>query len=408
MSYVKIPGFKKAEKNSIDKIRNGLINIELFAGGGGMSVGLREAGFSPVNFYEADDVCCDTLRKNSTGEKATLVGRVMRTRAEEVDWKPFRDKVYLLAGGAPCQPFSLGGKHHAHKDDRNLFPEVLRAVRETRPLAVLLENVRGIVRDSFWSYFEYILRQLRFPSIAPRANEKWRDHDERLKRLELKEPPEYQVIFRLLDAADFGVPQNRLRVFIVATRADFPAYTFPSRTHAREVLELELCGKEYWSRHGLKRPTNNLVNSRLLYEGESLLPWVTVRDALCDLPLPAAAQEKAEMNHWLIPGARSYHGHTGSIMDWPAKTIKAGVHGVPGGENAVIDPSGQLRYFTLRETARIQTFPDNHLFVGVRTHITRQIGNAVPSRLAVTIARGLYTLLSDELISRKFRQKSFA
>jgi DNA (cytosine-5)-methyltransferase 1 len=392
------------QNSSTDRANAGLIDIELFAGGGGMAVGLRQAGFTPANFYESNGECCDTLTKNILGKNATLLGKVIRGKTEQVDWKPFQGIVRLLAGGAPCQPFSLGGKHHAHRDERNLFPEVLRAVRETKPMAVLLENVRGIVRHSFRFYFEYVLRQLQFPSVAPRQNEKWRDHDDRLKKLELKDASEYHVVFRLLNAADFGVPQNRLRVFIVATRTDFPTYVFPNKTHSREMLENALHGKEYWERHGIARPSINGKNDQLKLDEDVFLPWVTVRDALAGLPLPASDEADAQMNHWIIPGARSYHGHTGSQMDWIGKTIKAGVHGVPGGENTLIDSSGKLRYFTLRETARIQSFPDKHIFEGARIHVTRQIGNAVPSRLAAAVATPLYTLISTELAIRARRR----
>jgi DNA (cytosine-5)-methyltransferase 1 len=100
------------------------------------------------------------------------------------------------------------------------------------------------------------------------------------------------------------------------------------------------------------------------------------------------------MNHWLINGARKYAGHAGSILDWPSKTIKAGVHGVPGGENTIVDDSGRFRYYTLREIARLQTFPDAHYFCGARMHITRQIGNAVPCLLAAAVARPLFDLLT--------------
>ena len=106
------------------------------------------------------------------------------------------------------------------------------------------------------------------------------------------------------------------------------------------------------------------------------------------------------MNHWRIPGARSYPGHSGSRMDWPAKTIKAGVHGVPGGENTIVEDNGAFRYFTLRETARIQTFPDTHFFEGARIHVTRQIGNAVPCDLAAAVGRPLFEFIEREL-SRK-------
>ncbi len=100
------------------------------------------------------------------------------------------------------------------------------------------------------------------------------------------------------------------------------------------------------------------------------------------------------MNHWRIPGARLYNGHMGSALDMPSKTIKAGVHGVGGGENTVIEDDGAARYYTLRETARIQTFPDEHFFTGARLHVTRQIGNAVPCLLAEALALPLYAMLN--------------
>jgi DNA (cytosine-5)-methyltransferase 1 len=100
------------------------------------------------------------------------------------------------------------------------------------------------------------------------------------------------------------------------------------------------------------------------------------------------------MNHWAVPGARAYVGHAGSRLDWPSKTIKAGVHGVPGGENILLADDGAVRYFTLRETARLQTFPDEHHFEGARLHVTKQIGNAVPCDLAEIVADPLFKLLS--------------
>jgi DNA (cytosine-5)-methyltransferase 1 len=393
-------GCQPPSVESIIQSNNGFVDIELFAGGGGMAVGLRAAGFCPALFYEADTKCCQTLRNNCEGPDATLKGFVIEGKTENVDWSELPGSVRLLAAGAPCQPFSLGGKHKAHKDPRNLFPEVLRAVRETKPIAVLLENVRGITRNSFRKYFEYVLRQLKFPAIAPRQGETWRDHYSRLKKLTLREAPEYNVTVQLLDAADFGVPQNRLRVFIVATRRDFPIYKFPEKTHSREVLEQLLQSKEYWQKHKLTRPTIRIPKKNQHVTTNNLLPWVTVRDAISDLPVPAQREDEAELNHWVIPGARSYEGHTGSILDFPAKTIKAGVHGVPGGENMIADDSGKLRYFTLRETARVQSFPDKHVFFGARSHITRQIGNAVPCRLTAAVATQLYTLISNELAAK--------
>jgi DNA (cytosine-5)-methyltransferase 1 len=117
----------------------------------------------------------------------------------------------------------------------------------------------------------------------------------------------------------------------------------------------------------------------------SLKPWKTVREALADLPDPTR-HELPEFNHVHIPGARSYPGHTGSYIDEPAKTLKAGDHGVPGGENMVRMPDGRVRYFTLREAARLQTFPDRYMFNRSWTESMRQLGNAVPVDLGNVVA----------------------
>ena len=94
-------------------------------------------------------------------------------------------------------------------------------------------------------------------------------------------------------------------------------------------------------------------------------------------------------NHKLQGGARSYPGHTGSPLDEPAKTLKAGDHGVPGGENMLRTPSGSVRYFSIRESARLQTFPDDFVFHGSWTESMRQLGNAVPVALAEIVARSV-------------------
>ncbi len=388
-------------KPCLNAVQDGkqILDVELFAGAGGLAVGLRMAGFFPANFYEVDTVACETLRHNTSSTNPTLLGSVFQGRTEDVDWRPLSGRVRLLAAGSPCQPFSLGGKHLADKDGRNLFPEVFRAMRELRPTAVFLENVRGLVRASFRPYFEYILRQLEFPSLKPRPHELWHNHDKRIRKqqLSLGYEPEYRVSYRLVDAADYGVPQTRQRVIIVATRRDFPIYEFPKRTHSRGALIRSQQAGEYWNRHGIRKPRDFSVNGNGVNECNGTLPWLTVRDSLAGLPFPADSAEDAWMNHWRIPGARRYPGHSGSIMDWPAKAIKAGVHGVPGGENTVINDDDSFRYFTLRETARLQTFPDSHMFKGARIHVTRQIGNAVPCRLATMLAAPLYRLIETEL-----------
>ena len=122
-------------------------------------------------------------------------------------------------------------------------------------------------------------------------------------------------------------------------------------------------------------------------------PWQTVRDAINGLPDPQSSVGKPISNHRYQPGARSYPGHTGSPLDLPAKTLKAGVHGVPGGENMLLKPDGSVRYFTVRESARLQTFPDKYELHGSWTEAMRQLGNAVPVELARVIAKDVATHL---------------
>lgn len=121
------------------------------------------------------------------------------------------------------------------------------------------------------------------------------------------------------------------------------------------------------------------------------LRWQTVRDAIGDLPDPTKPYDIARFhNHEHRPGAKIYAGHSGSLLDEPSKTIKAGAHGVPGGENMVVLDDGSVRYYTVRESARIQTFPDDYLFSASWTESMRQIGNAVPVKLAAAIGQSVY------------------
>src|SRR4029079_15245391 len=115
------------------------------------------------------------------------------------------------------------------------------------------------------------------------------------------------------------------------------------------------------------------------------------------LPAPASEERDAVVpNHTLVPGARIYPSHTGSPIDMPSKTLKAGAHGVPGGENSVVQPDGQFRYFTIRECARLQAFPDQYVFVGTWKSLVSQVGNAVP----VTVVKCLGQSIHRHLVSK--------
>ena len=123
--------------------------------------------------------------------------------------------------------------------------------------------------------------------------------------------------------------------------------------------------------------------------------WKTVRDALVGLTDPEISEGDA-LNHRFQPGARSYAGHTGSPLDLPAKTLKAGDHGVPGGENMMVRADGSIRYFSVRESARLQTFPDGYAFHGSWTEAMRQLGNAVPMTLGHRVAASVAEHLLNE------------
>jgi len=365
-------------------------SIELFAGAGGLGLGLHEAGFNPVNVVEWDSYCCDTIRENKARGMAAVKGwKVTEGDIRGIDFKQYEGKVRLVSGGPPCQPFSMGGKHGAYDDARDMFPQAIRAVREASPQAFVFENVKGLTRASFRNYFEYIKLQLEHPDIKLKRGEEWGDHLARLERHHTsgsRQGLNYRVVTQVVNAANFGVPQKRERVFFVGFREDLGvSWHFPLPTHSREALIWDQAHGEYWDRHKVAVKDRPPAHKNVPEEKSSnLLPWRTTRDALIGLPDPEFNPKASDklFNHRFQPGARSYTGHTGSPLDEPAKTLKAGVHGVPGGENMLLRPDGSVRYFTVRESARLQTFPDNFLFHGSWTETMRQLGNAVPVQLA--------------------------
>lgn len=372
--------------------------VELFAGAGGLGIGICKAGFKPTEIVEWDRWCCDTINENRQA-KVAAVSSWPEPHHGDVRSKSFKHlegKIDLVSGGPPCQPFSLGGKHRAHADERDMWSEAVRVVRETRPKAFIFENVKGLTREAFRSYFSYIELQLKHPGIERREDESWSDHLARLEQHETSKnyiEPEYGLVWRVLNAADYGVPQRRERVVFVGFRCDLGVeWNFPEKTHSLEALLWDQCRSvEYWDEHRVPFPERtNDVRAEVKAESLPARPqskrWRTVRDALRDLPDPRSDGHKFK-NHRYQPGARSYPGHTGSPLDSPAKTLKAGVHGVPGGENMLLLPDGSVRYFTVRESARLQTFPDEYELHGSWTEAMRQLGNAVPVELAHVIAK---------------------
>ncbi|MGW2161632.1 DNA cytosine methyltransferase [Nonomuraea sp. NPDC001699] len=432
-------------------------SVELFAGGGGLAMAVHQAGFRPLLFNELDNRACETLVASA---QKTLgvdgLARTQETRPEppkpgmpaplyagdvrHLNMSALEGKVDVLAGGPPCQPFSAGGVAKGDEDKRNMFPAMFKAVREIRPKAVICENVRGLLRPSFAEYFKYIQNELRLPFQKRNDKVRWQEHNDHLTSILEKlsdddtDPDHYKVVMVPVNAADYGVPQVRNRVVIVAFRADLgvDVETFEKYVRTPKFSENALFRSmrdedgPYWQRHQVPDYVRERVRARLpkVIKEDDCQPWRTLRDAVqgygTDVKLPALPtvdldrlDEKFDFgkdinvtDHIGWPGARIYKGHTPNELDRPAKTVKAGVHGVPGGESVMLlddryrDPQApngwtyRHRYMTVRETARVMTFPDEWLGAGPRGEQMRQLGNAVPVVLGEFFANAVADALA--------------
>lgn len=268
----------------------------------------------------------------------------------------------------------------------------------------ILENVRGLLRPNFSDYLDYIILQLSYPTIGPRLDEFWEDHLARLQQQRRIKPNldrAYRVLSRAINAADYGAAQKRHRAIFIGISVDFGEdWSFPEATHSQEGLAWSKhVDHSYWTRHEARRrrnpssPSEARALAKIIASGEipAQKPWLTVRDATADLP-PASKSEPLS-GHWQHPGAKAYPNHTGSCFDEPAKALKAGDHGVPGGENMVINQRGNVRYFTVREMARLQGFPDDFVIEGSWKAATRQLGNAVPTAVAEHIGKAVKAII---------------
>lgn len=372
--------------------------LEIFSGAGGLATGVGLAGIEHKALVEWNADACKTLRSNYNKDI------VFEGDIRSYDFS-ICSGVDIIAGGPPCQPFSMGGKAKGNLDERDMFPAAIQSIRKLMPRAFFFENVKGLLRPGFKSYLDYILLQLRFPTIANNFDD-FNAHilyiQRQSKNLPLNE--QYDVQIHLVNAADYGVPQKRERIIIVGIRKDLKtSWSLPSASHSYDSLLWEkYVTNSYWERHNIS-PSNeefaifpqmkDTLKLKYGFFPPELLPWQTVRDAIINIPHEGDTTYFPS-EHILRNGAREYPGHTGSPIDEPAKTVKAGNHGVPGGENMIKFKDGSFRYFTVFETKRIQTFPDDYQIVGSWTEAMRQLGNAVPVLLAQKIGASILKCLS--------------
>lgn len=276
--------------------------VELFAGCGGMAIGLERCGLRHIAIVEWEKHCVSTLRRNK-------FRHIEHRNANDVDYTEFCG-ADIVAGGPPCQPFSQAGMHRGSADPRDGWPAAIRAVREIKPRGFIFENVIGMARSKFRSYTDAILEQ--FYALG------------------------YTVHVHAVDAADYGVPQHRRRVFLVGIRG-VSWFQRPPRVE----------------RH------------------------VTLREALEGLGEPNGLNGHVEHT----AQARMYEGHTPSKLDAPSKALVAGTHGQSGGSATLRLDDGSVRYMTPREQARVQSFPDTFKLPSTWSHCVKQLGNACPPRL---------------------------
>jgi DNA (cytosine-5)-methyltransferase 1 len=371
--------------------------LELFAGAGGMALGMHRAGFEIVDLVERDAASCKTLRENADHLGLKNPDQITPRDVRNISYGGY-GRPDLLCAGAPCQPFSRGGERRGRNDERNMLGEVVTAVALTRPRAFVIENVRGLLFDSQIRYLKSIVARLRRPTVEDPSTPGCEDlYHERAPGPGPDD--DYAVQWKVLDAADFGLAQRRPRLFIVGISLEEKGtFSWPEETHFRSDLVEDLRDGIYWngrddvSEAARKRAVANLPIKALSRGGKR---WRTLRDLTEDLGPPTLPGYRADDPcHVLVRGARLYGTkHTGSPIDWVSKTVKAGVHGTPGGEHIIVKSPGNYRYLTVRECAALQGFPADYVLPEKRTPAMRQLGNAVPVALAEAVGYSLKVAL---------------
>lgn len=307
-------------------------SLEICAGAGGQALGLEQAGFEHVALVEYEQDYCECLKFNRPE------WNIICQDVHHFSGKPYRGEIDLLSGGVPCPPFSVAGKQLGSNDERDLFPEMLRLVDEIRPKVVMIENVRGLMSSTFSEYRLSILTSLMAMGYCPHI--------------------------QLLNAADFGVPQLRQRVIIVAVSyelRDTFVYPFPSKKETPSVGDtlFDLMSAKGWN--GAEK-------------------W----------------RERANTIAPTIVGGSKKHG--GADLGPTRARMAWAELGIDGRGVADVAPSKDflgMPRLTPRMIARIQGFPDDWYFGDKKTKACRMIGNAFPPPMARAVGERITKVLFD-------------
>lgn len=339
-----------------------LRTVSLFSGCGGMDLGLIEAGFDVIWANDIDKQAVDIYNHNIGSITCCDIREISETEIPDCD---------VIVAGFPCQPFSSAGKREGVNDERgNLFQDCLRIIRAKRPKVVILENVRGIL------------------SIKDRNNKLLVNTI--VHALEEGDTG-YNVKYQLLDASKYGVPQQRHRVFFVAFRKDLNrTYRFPEPTHSKDHPDLKV-GKAIQN-------TDNLPNCNDIWElspqSKHLIPYIPEGGSWKNIPydiLPDRFKRiRDNMKKYRAPNF---------YRRFSREEINGTITAAATPENCGIIHPIENRKYSVREIARIQSFPDDFVFVGESIPAKyRVIGNAVPPLLAKIIGQSIIECLQKETL----------
>ena len=343
------------KKNLEDAKKNYKINksiktnykaIELFSGCGGLAFGFKNSGIDSELLVEIDNDSCDTLTANFSNSK------IICDDIANVDFLPYQGKIDIVAGGFPCQAFSYAGKSKGFEDTRGtLFFDFARAVKEVKPKVAVGENVKGLI-----------------------SHDKGRTLLTMVKTLE---DLGYNVQYKLLLAQYFNVPQKRERVFIVATRKDLPnTYKYPEEFDYFVPLEVAL--KDCPTSDGQEYPKRK----------KEIMDMVPQGGYWKDLPIEI--QKEYMKGSFYLGGGKTGTARRLSMKE-PSLTL---VTSPAQGQTERCHPT-KTRPLTIRESARIQTFPDSWEFSGSLGSQYKQIGNAVPVNLAYHVGKSVVRYLKN-------------
>ncbi|PCK05783.1 MAG: DNA (cytosine-5-)-methyltransferase [Alteromonadaceae bacterium] len=336
--------------------------IELFAGAGGLALGMEKAGFKSVLLNELDKHACDTLRANRPN------WNVIPGDISNVDFTPYKDQIDILSGGFPCQAFSYAGKKLGFEDTRGtLFFEFARAVKETNPKVIVAENVRGLLKHEDGKTLAAItdvIDEIGYTLVDP----------------------------RVLKAVFYQVPQKRERLFLIGIRKDLAKqveFKWPS-PYSRIMTMRDALKKGDLFESDVPESAGQTYPPRKAEILAKVPPGGYWRDLSDDL------QREYMKKSYFLGGGKTGMARRLS-WDEPSLTLTC----APAQKQTERCHPEETRPLTVREYARVQTFPDDWLFSGPLTAQYKQIGNAVPVNLAYAVGRSLVRLLNNiEKISK--------